>query len=1197
MNYHTTNFLNVDLTTFSAKHSKITFSGFYGSSIGLTIANLVQQANKNVILLVTPDLHAVERLFHEIKFFLWQQENLSRNAVNHIANKQDNFYDLDFPLLTFPDWETLPYDHFSPHQDIISQRLLTLYKLPQLTKGIIIIAINTLMIRLPPLEHVLHNSFVLKIHDKLDLTSFRRRLEQQGYHCVNKVFEHGEFAVRGSLLDIFPMGSRHPFRIDLFGDNVDSIRIFDPDTQLTVSKVDSINLLPAKEYPINNEAINDFRQKWRETFAGNVTQCAIYNSVSNGESPHGIEYYLPLFFQQMSSLLSYLPKKTVLISVDDIYQQADNFWHEIKKRYDVLQHDLNRPVLAPTQVFFTVDELFGYLKEFSQLQLLTANIQNINAQVTTCEYFSALPEVTVNYKLHKPLHNLQNFLQHFILKKPSSNLSKVLFCVNSKGRLETIKDLLHTINVQTVICQSWHEFIANNAEVSIAVADLDQGFVIQHNNNFDYINIAIITENDLFGNNIRQERQQRKQHKYLDPENIIRDLTELQIGSPVVHVDHGIGNYLGLQTITTDNITTEYLTIAYANDAKLYVPIASLHLISRYTGVDSEHVSYNILGTDKWRKIKDKVLHKIRDVASELLALYAKRTAKVGLSIACPTEEYVKFANTFPFTPTIDQQQAIDAVIADLVLPTHMDRLVCGDVGFGKTEVAMRATFISAFQGFQVAVLAPTTILAQQHFLNFKDRFADWAFNIELLSRFRTATEQKHILEKLKHGKIDIIVGTHALIQEKVQFSNLGLLIIDEEHRFGVKQKERIKALRPDVNLLTLTATPIPRTLNMALTGMRDFSIIASPPARRLAIKTFLYNRNDEIIREAIWREILRGGQVYFLHNDVATIEKTARELKELIPSIKVTVAHGQMREKELEHIMQDFYHGRFNVLVCTTIIESGIDVPSANTVIIDRADRLGLAQLHQIRGRVGRSHHQAYAYLLVPDQRILSDDASRRLEAITSIETLGAGFNLATHDLEIRGAGELLGAEQSGHIEGIGFSLYMEYLEEAVKNLKEGKDFSLHALEKTHVTVEIKIPALFPDEYIVDVNTRLTLYKRLANAKDFAEIYVLQEEIIDRFGNLPEASKNLIRITKIKILAEELGINKINANQYSGYLEFSEQPKINPTKLIALIQQQSQTYKLQGKYKLAFNVPKNHQTNAIVLLDFIENLLNEKLS
>jgi len=1241
----------------AVKNTKFFWHDLHGSSISLAIATIAKRQECPIVV-ITKDLQVATKLSEEIAFFLNLGNDSDKNRSKNYSdqNKNSDSDNAQIPILNFPDWEILPYDHFSPHQDITSQRLAALNHLPTLQQGILITAINTIMHRLSPRTHIEHSSFALKCGDKLEINNLRYRLEKQGYNCVSKVMEHGEFAVRGSLIDLFPMGSDYPYRIDLFDQLVDSMRTFDPETQLTTTKINEIKLLPAKEFPLTGEAISHFRQDWRTNFSGDPTNCPIYQGISNGESPGGIEYYLPLFFPKLASFFDYLPPNSLIITIEDVHSSAINFWAKIKHRHSELQHDTTYPLLSPNDVFLPVTEIFNQLKLFPQIHVLShpptqtpidhhipltngvpvvsseevaTNTKHITNTSNVTFAVSPLPTISIDHKTTPPLAKLATFINSFD--------GNILFCAESRGRLESLLELLQTIKVQPILCTNWQELIntiSNNTTTTtkahyITVGLPEKGFILHedtsipdttngfNSNNDATNNFALICETDIYGQQLvrqRNNRGQQKKYKYTDQQNIIRDFIELRPGAPVVHIEHGIGRYLGLQTITTDGIAAEFLTIEYTNKAKLYVPIGSLHLISRYTGTDSDHIPYNTLGTDKWEKAKRKAFEKIRDVAAELLALYAKRAAKPGFSCKLPSNDYQKFVEAFPFEETEDQKTAIDAVINSMTAPHHMDHLICGDVGFGKTEVAMRATFIAVNNGKQVSILVPTTILAQQHYLNFKDRFADWPVNIELLTRARSAKEQVVILEKLKNGKIDIVIGTHKLLQPDIKFKDLGLLIIDEEHRFGVKQKERIKELRPEVDLLTLTATPIPRTLNMAFVGIRDFSIIATPPARRLAIKTFIHERETAIIREAIWREILRGGQVYFLHNDVTTIEKTAHELLQLIPTIRVAVAHGQMREQQLERIMSDFYHLRFNVLVCTTIVESGIDVPTANTIIIDRADRFGLAQLHQLRGRVGRSHHQAYAYLLVPSKKSLTQDAARRLEAITLMEDLGAGFSLATHDLEIRGAGELLGAEQSGHIESIGFSLYLEYLENAIKALKEGHDIQLNnelsGLAEHRPEIEIKIPALFHEEYINDVNTRLTLYKRLANIRNNDELITLREEIIDRFGVLPTASKNLFRITELKLIAEKLGIRKIVANNHGGTITFTTQPKIDPIKVIKLIQQQSQTYKLKGPDKLSFlinqnqdkkNKQQNDQTSvqtttqsSLFLLDFIAKLLGE---
>lgn len=1083
---------------------------------------------------------------------------------------------LALPILSFPDWETLPYDHFSPHQDLTSQRIGTLYQMPKLKNGIVIVAINTLLQRLPPRSYIEANSLVLNLNQTLSLDEFRSQLTKCGYRAVDKVYEHGEYALRGSIIDIFPMGAKTPYRIDLFDQEIDSIRQFDPETQRSTGKITEINLLPAREFPLTHDAMTLFRKKWREIFPGDPSNCPIFESISNGESAQGIEYYLNLFFETTETLVDYFPANSIIAIEGDIQNSALTFWQEIKERYEELRHDKTRPILSPTMIFSPVDHIFARIKHFPQIFCrppLDNPPQAIPSQ-TFDIHFNKVPDITIDNKLANPLAKVENLYK--------TTLARILICAESVGRRENILELFQTISVQLTPCESWEEFLSSTAKISIIIAPLNSGFILNVNED----SVIVITETELYGQQITLQRRMRKT-SHQDPEAIIRDLTELSIGAPVVHIEHGIGRYLGLQTLRAENVETEFLTLEYANNAKLYVPIASLHLISRYTGGNIETVQYSDLGNKQWEKTKHKAAEKIRDVAAELLDLYAKREARPGYKFPFPEKEYQKFASAFPFEETPDQLEAIRQVIEDLTSSKHMDRLICGDVGFGKTEVAMRATFIVAHAGMQVVILCPTTILAQQHYDNFQNRFAEWPFKIDLISRFRTSKEQNTILEHLKTGRIDIIIGTHKLLQSNVHFKNLGLIIIDEEHRFGVKQKERLKEMRPDIDVLTLTATPIPRTLNMAFAGIRDFSIIATPPARRLAIKTFLHERDGNLIREAILREILRGGQVYFLHNYVATIEKVAGELQRLIPTIKVTVAHGQMREHQLERIMRDFYHHRYNVLICTTIIESGIDVPTANTIIIDNADRFGLAQLHQLRGRVGRSHHQAYAYLLTKSPKLLTEDAKKRLEAISSMEDLGVGFTLATHDLEIRGAGELLGEEQSGQIEGIGFSLYMDYLERAIHALKTGQKADLDSPPFNITEIDLHIPALIPPEYLNDVNSRLTFYKRIANAKNNAKLEELREELIDRFGLLPEATKSLFKLTQLRLRAEKLGIRKVTAGKASGIIEFVAKPSVELKKIISLVQSDPTHYKIKGSNKLEFgNLGQLSSTERITALE-----------
>lgn len=1116
------------------------WQNIYGSSKNLALAILAEE-HKSPIIVVTKDIKTNLSLEQELRFFT------SANGTP----------ESELPLLNFPDWETLPYDHFSPHQDIISQRIATLYQLPKLKKGVLITSINTLMCRLPLRDFIEKNSLFVKVKDHLNIQEFRLNLEKYGYYCVNKVMEHGEFAVRGGIIDLFPMGSKEPFRIDLFGDEIDSIRVFDRDTQRTTQEIASINLLPAKEFPQTDEAISLFRKNWRNVFVNTPHDSPLYESIINKESAPGIEYYLPLFFENTSTLFDYFPKNCTIVLLGDSYQNANDFWQKINERYEQLRHDIIRPLLPPKNIFLMVDETFATINQYPQINIVEDDEKTHTKENVTISFESEkLPDIAIS---HKTL-NAEQKLNDFIAK--IKNKKRILFCAESQGRKETLLDLLKVINIVPISCNLWSEFLSGQDEIGIIVGELEKGFILDE--------IVVITETELFGREIVMQKRLRKKAKQ-DPEAIINDLTELHIGAPVVHIEHGVGKYLGLQVLKTDGAETEFLTLEYANKAKLYVPISSLHLISRYTGIDPENVTYNNLGTAQWEKIRRKAAEKIRDVAADLLDLYAKRASKIGFTFAKPGLDYQKFAAGFPFEETPDQKQAILDVINDMTSEKNMDRLICGDVGFGKTEVAMRAAFIAAHNNKQVVILAPTTILAEQHYNNFKDRFAEWPIRIDLISRFRKDREQKRIIEELELGKIDIVIGTHKLLQPNIKFKDLGLIIIDEEHRFGVKQKERLKEMRPNVDVLTLTATPIPRTLNMAFSGIRDFSLIATPPLKRLSIKTFCHERDSSLIREAILRETLRGGQVYFLHNFVATIQKVAEELQQLIPTLKIGIAHGQMREYELERTMSDFYHFRYNVLLCTTIIESGIDIPTANTIIIDNADRFGLAQLHQLRGRVGRSHHQAYAYLLVKSQKALTKDAEKRLLAITSMEDLGAGFSLATHDLEIRGAGELLGEEQSGEIQGIGFSLYMEYLDRAVKALKNGTEPDLDSPPFNITEIDLQIPALIPDEYLNDISTRLTFYKRIANAKTKEDLRNLQEEIIDRFGRLPQQTRNLFNVTEIRLKAEVLGIRKITAGKISGLLEFNQKPNIDPMKIIQLVQRQPAFYKIRGSNKLEF--------------------------
>lgn len=1098
-----------------------------GSACAVECAEIIER-HDGPVMLITPDMQTALRLRDEIQQFS------SR------------------PVSTLSDWETLPYDSFSPHQDIISARLSCLYHLPAMDRGVIILPINTLMQRVCPHEFLHGHALVMKKGQHLSRDKLRAQLEQAGYRSVDQVMEHGEFATRGALLDLYPMGSEEPYRIDFFDDDIDSLRVFDVDTQRTLSEVEQINLLPAHEFPIDKTAIELFRSQWREQFEVRRDAEHIYQQVSKGIWPAGIEYWQPLFFSQpLPSLFSYLPENTLLINTGDLENSAERFWLDVNQRFESRRVDPMRPLLAPETLWLRVDSLFNELKEWPRVQFKTDKLPTKTAN-TNLDY-QALPDLAVQAQQKAPLDNLRRFIESFS--------GSVVFSVESEGRRETLQDLLARIKISPTLITQLSQATAPGHYLMIGASE--RGFLDTDKQ------LALICESDLLGERVSRRRQDNR--RTINTDTLIRNLAELRPGQPVVHLEHGVGRYLGLTTLEAGGIKAEYLILTYAGEDKLYVPVSSLHLISRYSGGADENAPLHKLGGDAWSRARQKAAEKVRDVAAELLDIYAQRAVKSGFKFKLDREQYQLFCQSFPFETTPDQEQAINAVLSDMCQPLAMDRLVCGDVGFGKTEVAMRAAFLAVANNKQVAVLVPTTLLAQQHFDNFRDRFATWPVRIEMMSRFRSAKEQQVILEQAAEGKVDIIIGTHKLLQSDLRWQDLGLLIVDEEHRFGVRHKERIKAMRADVDILTLTATPIPRTLNMAMSGMRDLSIIATPPARRLAVKTFVREYDSLVVREAILREILRGGQVYYLYNDVENIEKATQRLAELVPEARIAIGHGQMRERDLERVMNDFHHQRFNVLVCTTIIETGIDIPSANTIIIERADHFGLAQLHQLRGRVGRSHHQAYAYLLTPNPKAMTTDAKKRLEAIASLEDLGAGFALATHDLEIRGAGELLGEDQSGQMTTIGFSLYMELLESAVDALKEGREPSLEDLTSNQTEIEMRMPVLLPEDFIPDVNVRLSFYKRIASARNETELDELKVELIDRFGKLPDAARYLLHTAELRQQAQKLGIKRIEGNERGGFIEFGEKNQVDPVYLIGLLQRQPQIFRLEGPTKLKF--------------------------
>ena len=1101
------------------------WTGLYGSAFALTIHEAAL-ARSGPILVIAKSSQQAHFLLQEILFFSGA----------------------DYPVDIFPDYETLIYDSFSPHQDIVSDRLKLLSR-DFTGRSIVIAPISTLLMKLPPRAFLIGHNLRISVGDRLNLTDLRRQLEAAAYRVVDTVVERGEFTVRGAVLDLYPMGAHTPFRIELFDDDVDSIRTFDPDTQLSTGAISAIDTLPAREVPLTKEGINRFQDHWHLTFGGNPRSCPIYQDVSSGLAPAGIEYYLPLFFDKTETLFDYLPDQLLIMS-DPLSDPIERFWENARNRYESLRYNLERPILPPEQLLLREDDFRARLKNYPRIDHLE------EAGARAFDFMSiAVPDVSLDDQAKDPFHRLRARLD--------TADQRILICAESPGRRELIDQLLRQAGWSPTLVDSWQSFLSSDATLTLAIAPTARSL------NLPEKSLIVLSEAQLFGERVLQARRRQKERDQAD-ELVVRSLTELSEGAPVVHQEHGVGRYQGLVTLAIDDQSNEFLSLLYQDEATLYVPVADLHLISRYTGADADLAPWHRLGSDVWEKAKRKAAEQIRDVAAELLEIYARREAKQGLALPPPDADYERFARGFPFEETADQLSAIEAVISDLCSPKPTDRLICGDVGFGKTEVAMRAAFLAVQAGKQVAILVPTTLLAEQHLQSFQDRFADWPVKIESISRFKSRKEQDAVIETLANGRTDIVIGTHALIQDQVRFHDLGLLIIDEEHRFGVRQKERIKSLRANVDVLAMTATPIPRTLNLSMTGLRDLSIIATPPARRLSIKTFIRPKDLAVVKEAIQRELLRGGQVYYLHNEVKDIEQCADELKQLVPEARVLVGHGQMREKELEQVMSDFYHQRANILVCTTIIETGIDIPNANTIIMDRADKFGLAQIHQLRGRVGRSHHQAYAYLLIPEKSRMTRDAEQRLEAIAGAEDLGAGFILATHDMEIRGAGELLGESQTGNMTAIGFGLYMDMLDRAVKAFKDGKQINLEAPIEDSTEIKLHLPALIPEPYLPDVHMRLVLYKRIANAADTQALRALQVEMIDRFGLLPDPLKNLFRVTELKLQAERLGITKIDFGPRGGKIDFAQDTQVSPDRIITLVQTQSQRYRFASANQLA---------------------------
>ena len=1113
----------------SESNPQVTWGQAYGCSKSLVLASAVEKFS-GPTLIITPGIQVAQQLENELKFFCKPSKK----------------------ILLFPDYETLPYDEFSPHEDIISDRLHVLRSLLDTNCLVLIVPVTTFMTRLASKSFIANQTLDLSTGSQLDLSWFKETLVSSGYQYVSQVTLHGQFAVRGSIVDLYPMGCSHPYRIDLFHNEIDSIRTFNPENQISSSTTREIRVLPAKEFPTDECAIKMFRQNYRIEFEGDPNNSCIYRDVSNCSLPRGIENYMPLFCKKTSTLLDFLPNKFQLVLIEDIFQIARNFENEAFSRYTQRKNDHMRPPLRPELLWVSVRELEESLSSLSTIRLQQYELERPSRNQFNLGA-SPLPTLFINSRVTDPAAELRQFIEN--------SECKILFLAESHGRKEYLLDVLKGFDLHPSDIANWQEFRELNSTLAISVGPLDLGLVLSD------CRTAIITESDLFGTRIKQKRWRRRQIR--DAEALIRNLAELNEGSPVVHEDHGVGRYRGLKTLNLSGTETEFLVLEYANSDILYVPVSSLHLVSRYTGATQENAPLHRLGGAVWKNIKRRAVSCTHDVAAELLDIYSRREAIKGYQYNIDHQELNLFGSTFTYEETPDQQTAIEDVIADMASNKPMDRVVCGDVGFGKTEVAMRAAFVAASAGRQVAVLVPTTLLALQHYQSFSERFADWPIQIEQISRFVPAKRQDAIKHGLKDGSIDIIIGTHRLLNSDMKFSDLGLIIVDEEQRFGVRQKEILKKMRSSVDVLTLTATPIPRTLNMSLSGLRDLSIISTPPNHRHSIKTFINTWNPNLIQEACIRELRRGGQIFFLHNEVRSIDKTAKDIQRLLPDIKIGIAHGQMPERNLEQVMLDFYHQRFSLLVCTTIIENGIDIPSANTIIINRADKLGLSQLHQIRGRVGRSHHRAYAYLITPPKSLITEDALKRLEAIEALEDLGIGFTVATHDLEIRGAGELLGAEQSGQIHEIGFSLYNQLLARTVAALREGKIPSTDLSPEHGTEVDLGVPALLPEDYVPDVHTRLVLYKRIANAKNMDDLDDIEVELIDRFGLLPEFTKNLFLATQLKLTAKQYDVTRIQAGNKYAHLFFSKSPNIDISKLLALIQNEPTSYKLGSTEKL----------------------------
>ena len=1120
--------------------------------------------SENNFFINTNTSHSIEigRIFYEHLSSKKQSLNIfTGNVFEAIRLKEEiSWFYPKLRVNHFPDWETLPYDQISPHPDLISERLLTLYQMTQREFDINLLPLSTSLHLLPPRSYIEKFSFNFKTNQAVDINAFKNRLVDNGYLYVEKVMNPGEFAMRGGIIDIFPMGSIVPYRIDFFDNEIESIRTFDVDTQRSLYPTNKIKLLPARECPLDDEGVGIFRNNYREKFEGDLSKSKIYKSITKSTPFAGMEWYLPLFFEQTNSIFDYIEPKDAVLLLGDTAKAASDYWSETASRYRLYAYDTERPILEPNEFLIPADQFFKKIKDYPQIKKYKDRIKSIK-------------DIAIDRDKSPPLHKLSKLI--------SKSTQRILLCAEGLGRRESLADLLKQSDIQFKLVEDWNAFIDSHEKVCLIAGPLHDGF--------SYSNYLIITENEIFPNFVRQIKKS-KRNKSFSSDGIVKDLTELSIGDPIVHEQHGVGRYKGLVDLDYGEGINEFLELHYEREDKLYVPVSQLYLISRYSGGPIESAPIHKLGSGSWEKAKKKALTQIHDTAAELLDLYAKRSLQKGVSSKINLNDYDAFVDGFPFEETADQKDAIERVVEDMESSRPMDRLVCGDVGFGKTEVALRAAFISVLNGKQAIVLVPTTLLAEQHFDNFCDRFARWPIKIEEISRFKSKKQQYESLQRLHEGKIDIIIGTHRLLQPDVKFKDLGLVVIDEEHRFGVRQKEKLKAFRKNVDVLALTATPIPRTLSLAMEGLREFSVIATPPQKRLSIKTFVVNFSQGIIKEAVLREFNRGGQVYFLHNEVNTIQSMFEKLSKLLPEAKIGVAHGQLREKELEHVMQDFHQQRINILLCSTIIETGIDIPTANTIIMNRADKFGLAQLHQLRGRVGRSHHQAYAYLLIDEDRKLTSNAKKRLEAIQLMEDLGAGYHLAMHDLEIRGAGELLGDNQSGQMHEIGFNLYIDMLNNAIKQLKKGEKLDLESPITSNKEINLHTPTILTQTYCPNTNERLIIYKRLSSCKSKDELKSIKEELIDRFGIMPLQTVNLILFHELRINILSTEVIKIDSSKRKSEITIKKNADIDPIKIIDLLQN-DQRFKMNGPDKIKILLEEEDVARRV---KFITKTINE---